>query len=107
MAIALTDSAAQRVKDYLAASDSKNSIRLTVTETGCSGYAYVLDLVDTPAENDSEFESSGVKIYVDDDAMKIVDGTTIDFKSEGLNQMFTFKNPKETGSCGCGESFTV
>lgn len=107
MSIALTDTAAERVKNFLASDESKHALRLGITETGCSGYAYVLDLVDTAGPNDTTFDSQGITICVDPDSLKLIDGTVVDFKSEGLNQTFTFKNPREKGTCGCGESFTV
>jgi len=31
----------------------------------------------------------------------------MDFKQDGLNEGFSFRNPKVKGECGCGESFTV
>jgi iron-sulfur cluster assembly protein len=34
-------------------------------------------------------------------------GTEIDFEESELSSGFTFKNPKEKGRCGCGESFRV
>lgn len=34
-------------------------------------------------------------------------GTTMDYIDSDLASEFTFNNPKETGKCGCGESFTV
>jgi iron-sulfur cluster assembly protein len=44
---------------------------------------------------------------VDRKHLAVLSGTTLDFKSEGLNRMFRFDNPRAKHACGCGESFTV
>ena len=36
-----------------------------------------------------------------------LDGTTVDFVKQGLNEAFRFRNPNVKGECGCGESFSV
>ena len=107
MAISLTDSAAERVQNYLRARGEGVGLRLGITETGCSGYSYVINYADEVATNDVVFEDKGVKIVVDPDALKLIDGTEVDFVKNGLNEAFSFKNPNVTGECGCGESFNI
>ena len=82
-------------------------IRLGVKTSGCSGMAYVLEFVDSEAEEDQVFEAHGVKIYVDPKSFTYLDGTELDFVKEGLNEGLQFRNPNVAGECGCGESFTV
>jgi len=53
------------------------------------------------------FEDQGVKVFVDPDSLKLIDGTTVDFVRQGLNEAFRFQNPNIKGECGCGESFNV
>ena len=107
MAISLTDSAAERVRDYLQARGEGVGLRLGITETGCSGYSYVVNYADEVAENDVVFEDKGIKVVVDADALPLIDGTEVDFVKHGLNEAFSFRNPNVTGECGCGESFNV
>ena len=107
MAISLTDSAAERVQNYLEARGEGIGLRLGITATGCSGYSYVINYADEVAANDVVFEDKGVKIVVDPDALKLIDGTEVDFVKNGLNEAFSFKNPNVTGECGCGESFNI
>lgn len=107
MAITLTETAARRVKDFLASRGKGEGLRLGVKTTGCSGMAYVLEFADAAEEGDSVFESCGVKIFVDAKSLVYIDGTELDFTKEGLNEGFKFNNPNEKASCGCGESFTV
>ena len=49
-----------------------------------------------------------MKVFVDLKSFLFLDGSTLDYKEEGLMQRgFTFLNPKSSGTCGCGESFAV
>ena len=106
MAISLTDSAAQRVRNFI---DRQGGIglRLGVRKTGCSGWAYTVDLAEEIGANDAVFEQGDVKVVVDHDSLVYLDGSTIDFVSEGLGSTFRFDNPNVTEECGCGESFTI
>jgi iron-sulfur cluster assembly protein len=82
-------------------------LRLGVKQTGCSGFAYVVSYADEVGARDVVFDSAGVKVIVDGESLKYVDGTEIDFVRQGLNEAFRFRNPNAKGACGCGESFTV
>jgi len=106
MSIQLTDNAAQRVKQFL---DKENGValRLGVRKTGCSGWAYTVELADDIREDDIVFEQENVKIVVANDSLAFLDGSVIDFSAEGLGSSFQFKNPNVSDECGCGESFTI
>ena len=107
MAITLTESAAVRVKDYLARRGGGAGIRLGVKRTGCSGWAYVVDYADDADGDDVVFEAKDVRVFVDPEHLKLIDGTEVDFVKQGLNEAFRFRNPNVKGECGCGESFSV
>ncbi len=107
MGITLTEKAAQHVKAYLANRGKGEGLRLGVKTTGCSGMAHVLEFVDQPDANDVQFESHGVRIFVDPKSLVYLDGTELDFVREGLNEGFKFNNPNAKDLCGCGESFNV
>ncbi len=107
MALSITDSAAQRVRDFLANRGKGEGIRLGVKTTGCSGMAYVVEFVDVIDEQDVVFESHGIKIFVDPKSLLYLDGTELDYGREGLNEGFQFNNPNVKDMCGCGESFNV
>lgn len=107
MAVMLTDTAAERVKGYLAERGSGAGLRIGIKTTGCSGFAYVVDIADEIAEDDRVFESHGVKVIVGKDTLSFLDGTTIDFGRDGLNESFSYDNPNVKSLCGCGESFGV
>lgn len=104
--IFLTDIAAARVRAFLDR-DGGEGLRLGVRRTGCSGWAYVVELAEARRDGDLEFKDRGVRILVDPDALPLIDGSTVDYVREGLNWTFEFRNPNVTDECGCGESFTV
>lgn len=107
MAITLTPTAARHVLASLQHRGKGLGVRLGVTSTGCSGYAYKIDYVDEPQPGDITFEMHGVTLLVDEKKLGLVDGTEVDFVREGLSEGFRFTNPLERDRCGCGESFRV
>jgi iron-sulfur cluster assembly protein len=107
MSISLTTSAADRIRNSLAQRGHGIGLRLGVRKTGCSGFAYVVNFADEQAQNDLVFEDQGVKVFVDPNSLALIDGTTVDFVKQGLNEAFRFRNPNVKGECGCGESFSV
>jgi len=106
MLITLTDKAIQRFEEQLEQRGKGIGILVGVKETGCSGYAYTLEFVDTPIMCHHTHYPK-FTLFVDKDAEKLLDGITLDYIRQGLNERFEFINPNETGRCGCGESFTV
>jgi iron-sulfur cluster assembly protein len=107
MAISLSQSAADRVRDRLASRGHGIGLRVGVKPAGCSGFRYVVDYAEEAGADDQVFESRGVKVIVDGASLPTVDGMHIDFVRQGLNESFRFENPNVRGECGCGESFTV
>ena len=107
MTISLTESAAHRIRTFLAARGRGVGLRLGVRKTGCSGFAYVVNYADEIHAGDVVFEDRGVKVCVDPDSLPLIDGTIVDFVKQGLNEAFRFRNPNVKGECGCGESFSV
>jgi iron-sulfur cluster assembly protein len=107
--ITLTENAADKVRQQLARRGQGLGIRVGVKTTGCSGLAYVLEFVDAaPATQDQfVYEQHGVRIWVDGSSLPYVNGLTMDWQRQGLNEGFEFINPNERDRCGCGESFRV
>jgi len=107
MAFTLTENAAKQIKNQLAKRGSGIALRIGVKQTGCSGYAYTYDFADEVLADDQVFEGFDAKVVLDKDTMKYIDGSSLDFVSEGLKQVFKVENPKVTAMCGCGESFSI
>lgn len=107
--ISLTEKACQKVKHQLQKRGKGVGIRLGIRTTGCSGLAYTMEYVD-------EYRLEiGVTNYAQKDFVVLVDakssvylnGMTMDWVRNGLNEGFDFHNPNERDRCGCGESFRV
>ena len=107
MSIQLTESAARRVQQQLEARGRGLGLRVGVKASGCSGYAYLLDYADQPEPDEVVFESHGARVFVARDTLPMLDGLVVDFRKEGLNEVFKFENPNAEALCGCGESFSV
>ena len=106
MAITLTDSAADRIKSFLSR-DGGIGMRIGVKKTGCSGFAYVVELTGEVNDTDEIFEDHGVKVVIDTSSLPYLDGMRIDFAEDGLNEGFRYDNPNVKSLCGCGESFGI
>lgn len=105
--ITLTERAASKVKQQLAKRGKGQGLRIGVKTTGCSGLAYVLEFVDNPIDTDQCFECYDCKIYIDPKSCPYINGLTLDYVRNGLNEGFEFQNPNEKDRCGCGESFRI
>ncbi len=107
MTIQLTERAANQIKRSLHKRGKGLGLRLGVKKVGCSGLAYTFDYADDVTEGDQLFEAHEAKVVVDGEALKVIDGSTLDFVREGLKESFKFDNPNAKSECGCGESFSV
>lgn len=105
--ISVTEQAAKKISNQLTRRGKGIGIRVGVRTTGCSGMAYVMEYVDELSEFDKVVESNNVKVIVDEKSMVYLNGLTVDYKRQGLNEGFEFINPNEKDRCGCGESFRI
>ena len=106
MAIQVTENAARHIRNALERKGGMG-LRLGIKTVGCSGLTYTFDYATEVGEEDETFESRGVVIVVKRGDLAFMDGSTLDFERQGLNETFKIENPKAVATCGCGESFTV
>jgi iron-sulfur cluster assembly protein len=103
--ISLTERAADRVRELIGANERPLiGVRVGVKNAGCAGMAYTLDPVETPNPTDDLVSEHGVSVYVDPKAVLFLLGAKMDYEVTKLRSGFTFQNPNEVSSCGCGES---
>lgn len=101
----LTDAAADRVKAIVDnAGGDAQGIRVGVKKGGCAGMEYSVDLVTDANPKDDLVEHAGASVWVAPEAVLYLLGTEMDFEVTTLRSGFTFRNPNQTSSCGCGES---
>jgi len=105
--IKVTDSAAKRLKSQINSNTKAIGLRFIVKQSGCSGQSYFMELAEELKEDEKSFDSNGVNLITNEESLKLISGTQIDYVQEGLNQSFKFSNPKAEAHCGCGESFAV
>jgi iron-sulfur cluster assembly protein len=67
----------------------------------------VLEYVDNPQPEDQCFDCANCRVFVDPKSGVYLQGVTVDYVRQGLNEGFEFRNPNERDRCGCGESFRI
>lgn len=108
--ITVTERAIQAIRDSI--SDENKSVtdsylRVSVQGGGCSGLMYHLSIEAERSDGDEVLERGDIRILVDAKSKLFLHGMTLDYTT-GLNgKGFVFSNPNATGTCGCGESFSV
>ena len=107
-ALHLTPAAAARVGGQLArAPPAPRRVKLSTPRRGCSGLAYSVDYVSAANPMDERIDTAGGTLFVDGGSILYLIGSTMDWVEDDFTAGFVFQNPNATGSCGCGESFTV
>ncbi len=105
--ISVTPEAARHLKST-AESKGASAMRISVKESGCTGYMYVMEEVDSGEDSDVTVDlDNGMHVFVDADSIGVLRGTELDYVREGINRTLKFKNPNVTAACGCGESFSI
>jgi len=109
MAVAMSEAATKQVKQLKAQQNLPDTVflRMGVRGGGCSGMSYVLEFDSEKGPHDKEFELDDVKVVVDKKSYLYLNGTTLDYVTQGLTGGFTFVNPNAKSSCGCGTSFSA
>ena len=105
--VTVTPAAAEHFRSSLAAKGLP-AVRISVRESGCTGFKYVMEEVSDPEEGDLPVTlDNGIQLFLDDEAVTFLRGTEIDYTRDGINRTLKFRNPNVVAECGCGESFNV
>ena len=106
-AVSVTPAALAHFRRQLTNQPGK-SVRVSIKKSGCTGFMYVIDMVEQGAESDLHYQlDDQVELLVDQDSLAVLSGTRIDMVQEGINRQIRFINPNVKDQCGCGESFSV
>lgn len=107
-ALTLTDTALARIAALMArAPDDAVGVKLSTPQRGCSGLAYSVDYISEADPMDEKISTPGGDLYIDAGSVLYLIGSVMDWAEDDFAAGFVFDNPNATGSCGCGESFTV
>jgi iron-sulfur cluster assembly accessory protein len=106
--ITLTETAADKVRGFLADQQDVEGIalRVAVQAGGCAGFRYALFFDDRDLDGDVIESQHGVTIRVDKMSSAYLSGAVIDWKESLEASGFSIENPNSSGSCACGESAT-
>lgn len=103
----LKEAAINRIREICKSRPDVIGLRIGVKQRGCSGLTYTLDYATEKDPHDVEIEKDDVRVFMDRKAQLTLIGSEMDYKDDRLSSEFVFNNPNVTGTCGCGESFTV
>lgn len=109
--IFFTDTAVNHIKKLMGENKQNIGFRLGIKKSGCTGFAYVPDIIKNIYEEDIYFlAEQNLPVYIDpkNDALTIIKNTILDFVDKGAGQkQLVYNNPNVKDQCGCGESFNV
>lgn len=100
----LTQSAAQEIRRQAEKRGCSPHVRVGIKGGGCSGFSYIFEWAVVQMGQDIWVENGDVRILVDPKSAIYLEETELDFVTGIQGHGFKFKNPKVTGTCGCGES---
>ena len=101
--IEFTDTAKKEISRIISQDTAKKYFRISVLGGGCSGFKYNFSFDERVQADDTLFDQT----VIDNNSLKIIEGSIVDFKKELIGNSFTITNPKASSSCGCGLSFSV
>jgi iron-sulfur cluster assembly protein len=90
--IQFSDTAADKIRQYLEKYPNATGMRLAVNPSGCNGYAY---------------EHNGITVFINKKDNPFLGDIVIDYIKDGFNSKFDIQNSLTKNECGCGKSFRV
>jgi len=110
--VTMSELAREKVVEFIALEreetglDKDYVLRVGVEGGGCSGLQYSL-VIDEASKDDTVIDFPTFKAVVDPKSKNFLAGIHIDYKDALSNAGFKISNPMATGSCECGNSFSV
>jgi len=80
-------------------------LRVYVAGGGCSGLQYGMALDDNTLDDDYVVGVEGIRVLVDSESARFLEGSEIDYVDSLMGAGFTVNNPNAVSTCGCGHSF--
>lgn len=105
--VALSASAAERIKSVVLGEPQGAGLRVAVEGGGCSGFQYEIGVAQAANADDLVIERDGARLFIDPVSLPFLLGSEVDWVDELIGASFKVKNPNATSSCGCGVSFSV
>jgi len=104
--ITLTPAAAEQIRLIRRENQvpETHGLRIGIQSGGCCGSSYLLAFDEKIEVTDKIFQSEGVSIYVDEESLEGLLGTTLEYIDGPQGKGFKFNNSNKSQSCGCGDS---
>ena len=105
--VTITPRAAAKALELMRAENDPglSCLRVAVEGGGCSGFQYSLGFDGEPEPGDTVAELHGLRVVVDSDSLRLLDGAGVDYVDSLRGTGFQIDNPNVESSCGCGTSF--
>jgi iron-sulfur cluster assembly protein len=105
--VTITPRAAAKALELMRAENDPglSCLRVAVEGGGCSGFQYSLGFDGEPEPGDTVAELHGLRLVVDSDSLRLLDGAGVDYVDGLRGTGFQIDNPNVESSCGCGTSF--
>ena len=105
-----TSAAVNRLRELMLKRADPNTIgiKIGLARKGCENLSYTMNYTDKTEKFDEIVQlDKDIKVIIDSKAVMYLVGTEMDYTSTDILSEFTFKNPNQKSSCGCGKSFSV
>jgi len=103
----ITDRAAARISEIVAAEGRPAALRVQVLAGGCSGFQYRFELDQERQPDDLVIQHGEATVLVDPASLDLLAGGELDFADELMGSYFAIRNPNAKSACGCGTSFSI
>jgi iron-sulfur cluster assembly accessory protein len=103
----ITDRAAARIAEIMAAEGKDAALRVQVLAGGCSGFQYRFELDDAKQPDDLVIRRGAATVLVDPASLDLLGGGELDYADELMGSYFAVRNPQAKSACGCGTSFSI
>ena len=103
----MTSAAAARIRELMDANPKALGLRIGIKKGGCAGMEYTMTVAENKEPHDEVVEDQGAVLLIEPTAIMYLLGTEMDYTTDKLASQFVFKNPNQTGACGCGESVNL
>jgi iron-sulfur cluster insertion protein len=106
-AFGLTDRAAGRIAEIIAAEARPAALRVAVLAGGCSGFQYTFELDEAPQPDDLIIQHGSARVLIDPVSLDLLSGAELDYTDDLIGSHFAVRNPNAKSACGCGTSFSM
>jgi len=104
----LTDRAVDKVKQLMIKENKAGyGLRVAIQGGGCSGFQYALTYEKDQRDGDRVLDLAGLRVFVDPASDPLLEQVKIDYVESLTASGFKIDNPRASGACGCGSSFSV